>query len=51
MRASLAPVTARPDDPDALVAAELAELRELAAGLPADEVDGVEPVGGPQGWE
>ncbi len=51
MRASLAPVSARPDDPDALVAAELAELEELAAGLPADEVDGVPPVGGPQEWE
>jgi hypothetical protein len=51
MGASLAPVTLRPDDPDALVAAELAELEALAADLPADEVDGVPPVQGPQGWE
>jgi len=51
MAASLAPVTPRPDDPDALVAAELAELEALAAGLPADEVDGVPPVQGPQDWE
>jgi hypothetical protein len=38
-------------DPDALVAAELAELEALAAGLAADEVDGVPPVQGPQEWE
>jgi hypothetical protein len=40
-----------PDDPDALVAAELAELEALAATLPADEVAGVPPVAGPQDWE
>ena len=51
MGASLALVTPRPDDPDALVAAELAELEALAAGLPEDEVDGVPPVQGPQDWE
>jgi hypothetical protein len=51
MRASLAAMTARSDDPDALVAAELAELRALAAELPEDEVDGVPPVQGPQEWE
>lgn len=51
MRASLALVTSRPDDPDALVAAELAELEALAAELPADEIDGVPPVQGPQDWE
>jgi|KBSSwiStaDraftv2_1062776.scaffolds.fasta_scaffold3375640_2 hypothetical protein len=51
MAASLAPVTPTPDDPDALVATELAELEALAAGLPADEVDGVPPVQGPQEWE
>jgi len=44
-------VTPTPDDPDALVATELAELEALAAGLPADEVDGVPPVQGPQEWE
>jgi hypothetical protein len=41
----------RPEDPDALVAAELAELEAIAAALGADEVDGVPPVLGPQGWE
>ena len=41
----------RPDDPDALVAAELAELQGLAAGLGEDEIDGVAPVQGPQDWE
>jgi hypothetical protein len=50
MGASLAPMTSRPDDPDGLVAAELAELEALAAALPADEVDGVRPVQGPQEW-
>jgi len=40
-----------PDDPDALVAAELAELRALAAALPEEEIDGVPPVQGPQEWE
>lgn len=44
-------MTARPDDPDALVAAELAELEALAAALPEGEVDGVQPVQGPQAWE
>jgi len=39
------------DDPDASVAAELAELRALADALPEDEVDGVPPVAGPQEWE
>jgi len=41
----------RPDDPDALVAAELAELEALAAALPEEEVEGVPPVQGPQAWE
>jgi hypothetical protein len=41
----------RPDDPDALVAAELAELEALAATLPEDELEGVPPVDGPQDWE
>ena len=41
----------RPDEPDALVAAELAELEALAATLPEDEIDGVPPVQGPQDWE
>ena len=50
MRTSLAPMTSPPDDPDALVAAELAELEALAAALPEDEVDGVPPVQGPQEW-
>jgi hypothetical protein len=40
----------RPDDSDALVAAELAELEALAAGLDEDEVEGVPPVLGPQDW-
>jgi hypothetical protein len=48
---SLAPVMSRPDDPDALVAAELADLEALAAALPEDEIDGVAPVQGPQAWE
>jgi hypothetical protein len=39
------------DDPDAQVAAELAELEALAAALPVDEVEGVLPVAGPQDWE
>lgn len=49
--ASLARVTTRPDDPDALVAAELAELAAIAAALPEDEIEGVPPVQGPQDWE
>lgn len=44
-------MTPRPDDPDALVAAELAELAALAAALAEAEVDGVPPVQGPQDWE
>jgi hypothetical protein len=44
-------MTNPPDDPDALVAAELAELQALAATLPEDEVEGVAPVQGPQDWE
>lgn len=48
--ASLAAVRNHSDDPDALVAAELAELEALAAALPEDEVDGVPPVTGPQDW-
>lgn len=51
MTASLARMASRPDDPDALVAAELAELEALAAALPLDEIDGVPPVQGPQDWE
>jgi len=51
MPASLALMVTRPDDPDALVAAELAELEALAAGLPELEVEGVPPVQGPQDWE
>jgi hypothetical protein len=39
------------DDADAQVAAELAELEALAAGLSEDEVEGVSPVTGPQDWE
>jgi hypothetical protein len=39
-----------PDDPDALVAAELAELEALAAALPEEDVEGVPPVQGPQDW-
>ncbi len=38
------------DDPDAQVAAELAELEALAAALPEDEIEGVPPVAGPQDW-
>jgi hypothetical protein len=49
--ASLAVVASPENDPDALVAAELAELEALAAGLPEDEVEGVPPVQGPQDWE
>jgi hypothetical protein len=41
----------RPDDPEAEVAAELAELEALAAAMPEDEVEGVAPVSGPQDWE
>jgi len=44
-------MTSRSDDPDALVAAELAELEALAATLPEEEIDGVPPVQGPQEWE
>jgi hypothetical protein len=51
MMASLAGMATRPDDPDALVAAERAELEALAAALSEEEVDGVPPVGGPQEWE
>jgi hypothetical protein len=40
-----------PEDADAQVAAELAELEALAAALSADEVEGVAPVLGPQDWE
>ena len=43
-------MASRPDDPDAQVAAELAELEALAATLPEDEVEGVPPVAGPQDW-
>jgi hypothetical protein len=39
------------DDPEAQVAAELAELEALAAELSEDEVEGVPPVAGPQDWE
>jgi hypothetical protein len=39
------------DDPDALEAAELAELEALAAALPEAEIEGVPPVLGPQDWE
>jgi hypothetical protein len=38
-------------DADAQAANELAELEALAAGLSADEVEGVPPVAGPQEWE
>jgi hypothetical protein len=48
---SLARVTSRSDDPDAQVAAELAELEALAAALPEGEIDGVPPVQGPQDWQ
>jgi hypothetical protein len=51
MAASLAPMVTRPDDPDALVAAELAELKALAAALSEEEIEGVAPVQGPQEWE
>jgi hypothetical protein len=44
-------MASRPDDPDAQVAAELAELEALAATLPEGEVEGVPPVAGPQDWE
>ena len=40
-----------PDDPQALVAAELAQLEALAATLPEEEIEGVPPVQGPQDWE
>jgi hypothetical protein len=49
--ASLASMPSRRDDPDALVAAELAELEALAAAMPEDEIEGVPPVAGPQDWE
>jgi hypothetical protein len=39
-----------PEDADAQVAAELAELEALAAAMSASEVDGVAPVQGPQDW-
>ena len=42
---------ARRDDPDDLVAAELAELEALAAALSEEELEGVPPVAGPQGWD
>jgi hypothetical protein len=44
-------VTSRRDDPEAEVAAELAELEALAEAMSEDEVDGVAPVMGPQDWE
>lgn len=44
-------MNARPDDIDALAAAELADLEALAAAMSEDEVDGVAPVLGPQEWE
>ena len=47
--ASLGPVTP-PEDADAQVAAELAELEALAVAMSAAEVDGVAPVQGPQDW-
>jgi hypothetical protein len=49
--ASLARVVNPPDDPDALVAAELAELEALAVGLGEEEIEGVPPVQGPQDWD
>ncbi len=49
--ASLAQMPLRPDDADAMVAAELAELEALAAALPEDEIEGVPPVAGPQDWD
>ena len=39
------------EDPDALAAAELAELEALAAALSEEEIRGVPPVQGPQDWE
>jgi hypothetical protein len=39
-----------PEDADAQVAAELAELEALAAAMSAAEVDDVPPVQGPQDW-
>ena len=56
LRTRLVASLARVSDPnqlgaDAQVAAELAELEALAAGLSADEVEGVAPVQGPQDWE
>jgi hypothetical protein len=44
-------VTSPIDDPDALAAAELAELEALAAALPEAEIEGVPPALGPQDWE
>jgi hypothetical protein len=44
-------MASRPDDIDAQVAAELAELEALAAAMPAAEVEGLPPVAGPQDWE
>ena len=38
------------DDADAQVAAELAELEELAATLSAEAVEELPPVQGPQDW-
>jgi hypothetical protein len=38
-------------DPGDDAAAELAELEQLAAELPAAEVEGVPPVAGPQDWQ
>ena len=49
--ASLAGMTNRPDEIDALAATELADLEALAAAMSDDEVDGVAPVQGPQEWE
>jgi hypothetical protein len=40
-----------PDEIEASVAKELAELEALAEALPEDEVEGVPPVAGPQDWE
>jgi len=44
-------MASRREDPDALVATELAELEALAAALPEDGLEGVPPVAGPQDWE
>jgi hypothetical protein len=44
-------VNPTPDELDAEVAKELAELEALAEAMGADEVDGVPPVAGPQDWE